>query len=133
MPSTTQSACCVSTCGYRAADAYLKRAPSARQQANDKLIISIRDIHEQSGKTYGSPKIHAALNQQDVSCSLGRVKRLMRLEGIYAKLGKKYKRRKAAKRKIETTENLIIKNQLEIIRINQVYYADITFVPTSEG
>lgn len=120
----------VSRSGYYA---YLKREPSLRRQANDELVISIRDIHERSGQTYGSPKIHAALNQQDFPCSLGRVKRLMRLEGIYAQLGRKYKRRKASKHEIKTTENLLTKDQLGITHINQVYYADITFIPTAEG
>ena len=120
----------VSRGGYYA---YIKRESSERQKANDELIISIRDIHEQSGRVYGSPKIHAALNQQDMPCSLGKVKRLMRLEGIYAQLGRKYKRRKAAKRDIKTTENLLVKDQFEITHINQVYYADITFIPTDEG
>lgn len=65
-------------------------------------------------------------------CSLGRVKRLMRQEGIYAMLGKKYKHKKA-KREIAYTENLIIKEQTQITSINQVCYADITQVKTSEG
>ena len=120
----------VSRSGYYA---YLKRKPSKRQQANDELLSFIRAIHEQSGQVYGSPRIHAELFNQEMPCSLGRVKRLMREEGIYAKLGRKYKRKKATKREIAYTENLIIKEQTQITIINQVWYADITQVKTSEG
>jgi transposase InsO family protein len=119
----------VSRSGYYA---YLKRKPSKRQQANDELLSFIRAIHEQSGQVYGSPRIHAELFNQKMPCSLGRVKRLMRQEGIYAKLGRKYKHKKA-KREIAYTENLIIKEQTQITSINQVWYADITQVKTSEG
>ena len=113
--------------------AYLKRKASARQQANDELIIAIKEIYEQSGQNYGSPRIHRALGHRNKPCSLGRVKRLMRQEGIYAKLGRKYKSRKAAKREIEFTENLLIKEQTQITGLNQVWYADITQVKTAEG
>lgn len=113
--------------------AYLKRKASARQQANDDLILSIREIYEQSGQVYGSPKIHRELWNRDKPCALGRVKRLMRQEGIYAKLGRNYQRKKAPKREIEFTENLLIKEQSLITELNQVWYADITQVKTEEG
>ena len=57
----------------------------------------------------------------------------MRREGVYAQLGRKYKRRKAAKRELENTGNLLVTNPIDINRINQVYYADIIFIPTNEG
>ena len=38
-----------------------KRPPSERQQANEKLLAAIRREHETSRRTYGSPRIHAAL------------------------------------------------------------------------
>ncbi len=113
--------------------AHFKHEPSAQQKANDDLIISIREIYEQSGQTYGSPRIHAELLNRGKRCSLGRIKRLMRREGIYAKLGRNYRRKKAAKREIESTENLLIKEQIQITSINQVWYSDITQVRTTEG
>lgn len=120
----------VSRSGYYA---YLKRKPSKRQLDNDELLLQIREVYEQSGQTYGSPKIHAELTNRGITCSLDKVKRLMRREGIYAKLGKKYKRKKAKKRELEQTENLLIKEPSQIIKINQVWYADITFIKTLEG
>ena len=120
----------VSKSGYYA---HFKREPSARQQANDDLITSIREIYEQSRQTYGSPRIHAELLNRGKRCSLGRIKRLMRREGIYAEVGRSYRRKKTAKREIETTENLLIKEQIQITRINQVWYSDITQVRTTEG
>jgi len=40
------------------------RPPSARQQANEKLLAAIRREHEDSRETYGSPRIQAALKRQ---------------------------------------------------------------------
>lgn len=53
----------VSSSGYYD---WLKRPPSQRQQANEKLLWAIRRAHEASRQTYGSLRIHAALKQQGV-------------------------------------------------------------------
>ncbi len=47
----------VSSSGYYD---WRKRPASQRQQANDKLLAAIRQEHEASRQTYGSPRIHAA-------------------------------------------------------------------------
>ncbi len=57
----------------------------------------------------------------------------MRQEDIYAKLGRSYRRKKASKSEIESTDNLLIKEQIQITRINQVWYSDITQIRTTEG
>ena len=76
----------VSKSGYYA---HCKHEPSERQQASDDLITSIQEIYEQSGQIYGSPRIHVELLNRGKHCSLGRVKRLMRQEGIYRILSSK--------------------------------------------
>lgn len=119
----------VSRSGYYAS---LKRQPSKRQQDDAALLDAIREIHRQSAQCYGSPRIHQALVQQGKLCSLGRVKRLMRQEGIYAKLGKRC-RKARVRRETEVMENLLKQEAVEVAAINQLYYADITLIPTHEG
>lgn len=65
----------------------LAETPSAwplGEQQEAELLVSIKEIYEESEKRYGSPRIHATLRKQQVVCSLTRVKKLMRREGIYA-------------------------------------------------
>lgn len=72
----------VAASGYYA---WRKRPPSARRRANELLLTRIREVHAGSRKTYGSPRVHAALKAANVSCSLGRVERLMRENELRAK------------------------------------------------
>lgn len=112
--------------------ASLKRQPSKRQQDDVALLDTIREVYQRSAQCYGSPRIHQALVQRGKPCSLGRVKRLMRQEGIYAKIGKRC-RKARVRREIEVMENLLKQEAVEVKAINQLYYADITLIPTHEG
>jgi len=119
----------VSRSGYYAS---LRWQPSKRQQENEALVAFIRKAHQQSAQRYGSPGIHQALVQWGKPCSLGRVKRLMRQEGIYARLGQR-SRNKRVRREVEVMENLLKQEAVAVTAINQLYYADITLIPTHEG
>ena len=110
---------------------FLRRKPSKRSQENAVLVLKIKEIHEQSRQVYGSPRIHASLKHEGVICSLGRVKRLMRLEGIYARSARKFKRRTSTNL-LKDAKNLL-KDELNVSRANQVWYSDITQVKTQEG
>ncbi len=69
----------VSRSGYYA---WLKRAPSARDEEDDRLKERIREIHRQSRGTYGVPRIHAELKEDDERVGRKRIARLMREEGL---------------------------------------------------
>jgi putative transposase len=58
------------------------RPLSVRARENAALSSKIREIHERSRETYGSPRIHAELRSIGVRCSRKRVARLMREEGL---------------------------------------------------
>ena len=51
----------------------------------------IRAAHERSRKTYGSPRVHAELHAQGVAVSRKHVARLMRGEGLRARMRKRYR------------------------------------------
>ena len=62
-----------------------KRMPSERQQANEQLLEVIRQEHEVSRQTYGSPRIHARPKQLGFEVGRHRIARLMRENGIVGK------------------------------------------------
>ncbi len=50
-----------------------KRQPSRRQKADEELTVQLETVFEQSRQTYGSPRIHATLRGEGVSCSRRRL------------------------------------------------------------
>ena len=53
------------------------REPSLRQRGNEELLRQIREIHTQSRRLYGSPRVVAELKKQGVRCGKNRVARIM--------------------------------------------------------
>src|SRR3712207_889591 len=58
------------------------RPPSARNRADGALTEKIREIHQRSRHTYGSPRVHAELRALGSCCGRKRVERLMREAGL---------------------------------------------------
>jgi putative transposase len=115
--------------------AFLKGAmdkASPRKQSNKDLLGKIKIIFEKSNRRYGSPRVHKKLLQQGETCSLGRVKRLMRQAGLYAISAKKYKP-KQEKAEVTDTKNLLPEPENKPTAINQIWHSDITYVSTDEG
>ena len=82
----------VSTSGYYA---WRKRPPSPRQLADEELMLEIRQIHEDSRRTYGAPRVHGQLARRGTAVGRKRVARLMRENGLAgAHSRKKWRRRR---------------------------------------
>ena len=64
---------------------WLNRPVSPRSLENRRLLMEIKVVHKKSRKTYGSPRVHADLNETGHVCSKHRVARLMRENGIVSK------------------------------------------------
>ncbi len=64
------------------------RLPSTRRRDNADLLHRIQQIHIQSRKLYGSPRIVAELNDQGLRCGKNRVARIMKDRAGLAKLDK---------------------------------------------
>ncbi len=67
--------------------AWRKRGQSARAQEDEALTVRIRAIHQQSGRTYGAPRMHAELRAAGIRCGLKRVARLMKAAGLAGRVG----------------------------------------------
>ncbi|HEX2916330.1 MAG TPA: IS3 family transposase [Chloroflexia bacterium] len=85
----------VSESGYYA---WRKRQPSCQQKADEELATQLKAVFEQSRRTYRSPRIHAALRGEGLSCSRRRVARLMRKKAQVSCWRRK-------KRKVVTTDS----------------------------
>ena len=112
---------------------FLGRNPSKRSLENKRLTELIKEVHEESLETYGSPRIHAELKAKGEVCSRKRVSTLMKREGIKAKMIKRRKRTTiVSKKKKGVFPNLLDQN-FEVEKPNTVYASDITYIPTEEG
>jgi putative transposase len=119
----------VSQSGYYA---WRQRPPSQREQTNRELVRAIREAHAASGKTYGSPRVHAELRAQGYPCSLNRVARLMRLHDIQARQRRRYKVTTTSDHSQPVAPNRL-NREFGADRPNEKWAADITYIWTDEG
>jgi putative transposase len=119
----------VSASGYYA---WRKEPQSCRKRENLRLITHIRAVHEESRKTYGSPRIHAELCDRGMRCGENRVARLMREEGIAAKHKKKHKATTDSNHQLPVAENKLNRS-FDVATPNTAWAADLTYIWTAEG
>jgi putative transposase len=112
----------------------LREGPaSTRTTTNTALLASIRQVHQDSGGRYGSPRIHAAMQAQGRGVNRGRIERLMHRHGIRAIM--------APPRRVRTTDSRhglpiapnLIERHFAAAAPNRIWLADITYIPTAEG
>jgi len=111
---------------------FVKAGLSFRDRKNMSLINKIKEIYESSRRTYGSPRIHAALVQQGETVSRKRVARLMSQIGLEAKMKKRFKVTTQTNPKAEPAPNLLAQDFTAKVP-NQRWVTDITYVATGEG
>ena len=119
----------VSRSGYYA---WRRRPPSARARADRGLSQRIREIHEQSRGTYGTPRIRAELRDAGVACSRKRVARLLRLAGLqgcHRRKGPPSPRRTPG----ATPAPDLVRRDFAAPAPDRLWVADITYVPTWAG
>jgi putative transposase len=112
--------------------AWRTRGMSTRQQANVALVKVIRDVHEKSRRTYGSPRMHQELRARGMVCGKHRVARLMKEQAI---------RPKQKRRFVVTTDSAHVRpiasnhldRKFDVKTPNTVWAGDITYIPTRQG
>ena len=113
-----------------------KRAASARAKRDEELCIQIRAVHQQSRRTYGSPRVHAELHAQGERCGRKRVARLMRQEGLRVKGRRRFRPTTTDSRHPHPVAANVLARRFGVTEIearNRVWASDITYVPTREG
>lgn len=119
----------VSASGYYA---WRSRPLSQRAQENHKLTTEIVEVHEESRKTYGSPRIYKELVARGRSVSENRVAKLMQAGNIAVKRKKKRKITTDSRHDYPVAPNLLNRN-FKADRPDQKWVGDITYIPTAEG
>lgn len=120
----------VSTSGYYE---WCTRKPSQRG-VNDRILTErIRQIHVMSDYTYGRIRVQAELQDMGLQVNLKRIERLMRLahlRGVSRRRG--YMVTTQRDRQAKAAPDLV-KRQFTATDINQLWVADMTYVPTWAG
>lgn len=112
--------------------AWRTRSESQRARSNRELTVHIAAIHEESRRTYGSPRVHAELRFRGRGVGLNRVARLMRASGIRARRKRRFVRTTTTDPALPIHPNVLARDFRAHLP-NRVWTTDITYVPTREG
>jgi putative transposase len=120
----------VSRSGFHA---WERRAPSARQLQDERLLERIREIHAENRGVYGSPRVHAELALADgVRVGRKRVERLMRQAAISGLVARQRGRTTIRVPGVRVCEDLVDRAFLASAP-DRLWVADITYLRTWEG
>lgn len=113
--------------------AWRDRPPSAHAQADAALLVRVRTVHATSRQTYGAPRVHADLRHRGERHGRKRIARLMRGAGL---LGASHRhggpRTTRRDHDARPAPDLVDRN-FTASGPNQLWVADITYVPTAAG
>jgi putative transposase len=110
-----------------------EKEPCERHRQDAELTGKIRQVHDESGGIYGSPRVHAVLKREGVRIGRKRVERLMREAGIAGisprRAGKGFTHR-------DPDADLapdLVQRDFTADGPNRLWVTDLTMIPTLEG
>lgn len=106
--------------------AWRRRPASRRAVEDERLLEGIRAAHTVSRETYGSPRVHEALQRRGEIVGRRRIERLMRENGIQACSARLYRRLPGLGRFFSSVGNRV--RELEVTRLDQVWVGDVTYL-----
>jgi len=109
-----------------------RREPSQLEKDNVILLSKIREAHQKSRGTYGSPRVHAELVDDGIACGRNRVAKMMRLDGLKGKQRKRFTKTTDSNHNFPVAPNLL-DQKFYAAAPNQVWVSDITYIPTGQG
>jgi len=115
--------------------AWRKRGLSNRDRVDRQLKVRIRTVHAESRRTYGSPRVHADLEAQGIACSRKRVERLMREDGLRARVKRRFRITTDSRHAEPIAPNVLARRFSieETGEPDRIWVTDITYIPTREG
>jgi transposase InsO family protein len=111
---------------------WLTRNPSKRSIENQKLSDRIKEIYQQSKKTYGSPRVTIKLQEEGLHVSRRRVARLMKRQNLKSIIRKKWVITTDSRHNYPVVENKLNRD-FTVTRSGQVWVSDITYIKTFQG
>ena len=120
-----------STSGYHA---WLRREPSQRARARARLELAVRAAHRRTRQTYGAARLQHELAADGFRVSLGTLKRVRRELGLRCVQPRRRFRVQTtdSRHSLPVVPNLLAQD-FKVRRPDEVWAADITYVPTAEG
>jgi putative transposase len=119
----------ISRSGYYA---WRHSTPSQRKLANERLLAEIRVIHVEHEARYGSPRMVDELRDRGHAVGKHRVARLMRENGICARVRRRFRHTTDSNHKLPVAPNLLAQC-FTATEPDQAWVGDITYVWTAEG
>jgi putative transposase len=113
----------VSRAGYYA---WRRRESSRHDREDARLSVRVRAIFQASAGTYGSPRIHAAVQQAGWRVGRKRVARLMRESGLKARAARLHRRMPGTRRFFNDIPNCVL--NLKTTAPDQVWVGDVTYL-----
>ena len=120
----------VSEAGFHS---WRRRPASAHAVADAALLKRIRTIHAGSRETYGAPRVHAELRAGGEKHGRKRIARLMRAAGLIGASRRRGTIVTTRRDKEARPAPDLVDRDFTALRPNQLWVADITFVPTASG
>ena len=108
------------------------RQPCARVRRDAELKLEIERVYAHNRFVYGPRKVWRALNREGISISRCRTERLMRQMGIQGR-SRARKRRTTIPADVGLRPSDLVNRRFVADRPNQLWVADITYVPTWSG
>ena len=127
--TTLCRALAVSRAGFYA---WRRRPESQHAQQDRRLRVLVREAHERSRRTYGSPRVHAELQAQGVRASRKRIVRLMQAEGLKARARRRYRCTTMSEHDQPVAPNLLAR-QFEAAAPNLRWVSDTTELLVTSG
>jgi transposase InsO family protein len=110
-----------------------KQEPSKRRRDDEELGQQIKKVHEQSRQSYGSPRVHQAMQKQGRCVGRKRVARLMQKQGLAGRLCRRLIRTTIPQLDASMQMEDLVGRQFDPEKMNAIWAGDITYVRTWEG
>jgi putative transposase len=112
--------------------AWVRRPPSERALENQRLLARVREAHDQSRRTYGSPRVHQALLANGHRAGRHRVARLMREAGLRPRQKRRWVRTTNSRHNEPVAPNTLARRFTRSAP-DEAWASDITYLATAEG
>ena len=120
----------VSSSGYYA---WRLRKPSLRQRRRERLLTEIKQVHAESNRIYGSPRVYEALRDRGQAVCQNTGAQLMGAAEIRSKIVKKFVPTTTDSNHAHPLAANLLDRQFDADGPNQKWVTDITYIETGEG
>lgn len=109
------------------------RSPGPRALQTRTLTHKIKDLHAQSRRTYGSPRLMMELRKTGARHGRNRIARIMQREGLCGRQKRRYRVQTTDSHHNQPIAPHRLANAPQPSAPNQAWVADITYIQTQEG